>query len=280
MVSSSHRRRPRTERTSARRPVRGPLLAVAAVAAVALVATLVVAFRPGGAAGIGRGAADRAVSAASASPSSSPEAAGSATATAPPAPSKGASAKPAAGARATPTRSAAAAPARRTATGTARTPATTTVPAAGRIRPGASHQGVATSYDVRRRRRLLVRPDRRRADRGDEHRGLRDGVGVRRVRLGPCGGRHIRHRTHHQRMPRALRGRPTRPEPTGVRLTGAALGGPGRDHLEAAEPGRLRHGRDPLQDGLHPLLVRDPGDRSPQPAGPPGGPQRAAAGWR
>ncbi|MGW7422202.1 expansin EXLX1 family cellulose-binding protein [Streptomyces sp. NPDC054813] len=154
MASSSHRRRPRPDRNFEWRPVRGPLLAVAAVAAVALVMTLVVAFRPGDAAGTGQGAADRAVSAASASSSSSPEAEGGAASreTASPAPSKrsSASSKPTAGARTTPTASAApsATPARRTAAGAARTPSTTTAPAAGRIRPGASYQGVATSYDV------------------------------------------------------------------------------------------------------------------------------------
>ncbi|MFD3589226.1 expansin EXLX1 family cellulose-binding protein [Streptomyces sp. NPDC058683] len=152
MASSSHRRRPRPDQNFEWRPVRGPLLAVAAVAAVALVVTLVVAFRPGGTAGAGQGAADRAVSAASST--ASPEAGASTTAaeTASATPSKGpsASSKPTASARTTPTASAApsATPARRAAAGTARTPSTTTAPAAGRIRPGASYQGVATSYDV------------------------------------------------------------------------------------------------------------------------------------
>ncbi|MFE4965139.1 expansin EXLX1 family cellulose-binding protein [Streptomyces sp. NPDC056660] len=150
MASSSHRRRPRPDHNFEWRPVHGPLLAVAAVAAVALVVTLVVAFRPDGTAGAGQGAADRAVSAASAT--ASPEAEASTTATASATPSKGSSAssKPTASARTTPTASAApsAAPARRAAAGTARTPSTTTAPAAGRIRPGASYQGVATSYDV------------------------------------------------------------------------------------------------------------------------------------
>ncbi|MGW1874071.1 expansin EXLX1 family cellulose-binding protein [Streptomyces sp. NPDC001975] len=152
MVSSSHRRRPRPDQNFEWRPVRGPLLAVAAVAAVALVVTLIVALRPGDAAGAGRGAADRAVSAASSTASSKAEADTTATETASATPSKGSSAssKPTASARTTPTASAApsATPARRAAAGAARTPSTTTAPAAGRIRPGASYQGVATSYDV------------------------------------------------------------------------------------------------------------------------------------
>ncbi|MFE5035342.1 hypothetical protein ACFRFE_26565, partial [Streptomyces sp. NPDC056683] len=63
MTSSSHRRRtrPKPDRDFEWRPVRGPLLAVAAVAAVALVVTLVLAVRPRVAAGAPRpGGPDRA----------------------------------------------------------------------------------------------------------------------------------------------------------------------------------------------------------------------------
>ncbi|MEV6763636.1 expansin EXLX1 family cellulose-binding protein [Streptomyces sp. NPDC051105] len=150
MASSSHRRRPRTDQNFEWRPVRGPLLAVAAVVAVALVVTLVVAFRPGDTAGTGQGAADRAVSAASSTASSEAEASTTETASATPSTGSSASSKPTASARTTPTASAAPAttPARRAAAGTVRTPSTTTALAAGRIRPGASYQGVATSYDA------------------------------------------------------------------------------------------------------------------------------------
>ncbi|WP_089101953.1 expansin EXLX1 family cellulose-binding protein [Streptomyces hyaluromycini] len=148
MASSSHRRRPQPDRDFEWRPVRGPLVAVAAVAVVALVATLVVAFRPGAAAGAA--GQDRAVSASEAVPSSSAD---TATPTSPkpsatsPKPSASGRTTPSASASATPTATRAAASAEHSATGTARTPSTT-APAAGRIRPGTSYQGVATSYDV------------------------------------------------------------------------------------------------------------------------------------
>ncbi|MFK0284049.1 expansin EXLX1 family cellulose-binding protein [Streptomyces sp. NPDC090499] len=141
MASSSHRRRPRPDQDFQWRPVRGPLLAVAAVAAVALV----VAFRPGDAAGAtGQG---RAVSA----PASAPAAVTSAAA-APKEPSpkpSTASPAPTTSSRTTaspsPSATASRTPAHTAANGTART---TTAPAAGRIRPGTAYRGVATSYDV------------------------------------------------------------------------------------------------------------------------------------
>ncbi|MFI6248513.1 expansin EXLX1 family cellulose-binding protein [Streptomyces sp. NPDC051016] len=145
MASSSHRRRPRPEPDFQWRPVRGPLLAVAAVAAVALVVTLIVAFRPGDTSGDGQ---DRAVSDAGAVTSATPTVPDSASPTSPK-PSATAS-TPAAGKRTTPpasaTPSTTATPAatRRATSGTARTPS----PAAGRIRPGTTYDGVATSYDV------------------------------------------------------------------------------------------------------------------------------------
>ncbi|MEV5958307.1 expansin EXLX1 family cellulose-binding protein [Streptomyces sp. NPDC051987] len=150
MASSSHRRRPRPkpDRDFAWRPVRGPLLAVAAVAATALVVTLVVAFRPGAAADTA--AQDRAVSGAA----SHAVTGGTATPKTPsPTPSATADPTPTAGRRTTPSASASATPtatrAERAASRTSgASSATTTAPAAGRIRPGATYQGVATSYDI------------------------------------------------------------------------------------------------------------------------------------
>ncbi|MER5787799.1 expansin EXLX1 family cellulose-binding protein [Streptomyces sp. NPDC001980] len=147
MASSSHRRRPQPDRDFEWRPVRGPLLAVAAVAAVALVVTLVVAFRPGDAAGAT--GQDRAVSASEAAPSPTADPATPTSpkpSTAAPKPSASARTTPPASAPATPSTT----PSRRPASGTDRaaSAATTTAPAAGRIRPGTTYQGVATSYDV------------------------------------------------------------------------------------------------------------------------------------
>jgi expansin len=145
VASSSHRRRtrPKPDRDFAWRPVRGPLLAVTAIAAVALVVTLVVAFRPGAAAGAGperaaAGAASQAV------PSTRP-------ASVTPTPSKPstASPKPSASSRTTPKATPSTAPSRHAESSTTRASSVaTTTPAAGRIRPGTAYQGVATSYDV------------------------------------------------------------------------------------------------------------------------------------
>ncbi|MCX5169756.1 expansin EXLX1 family cellulose-binding protein [Streptomyces antibioticus] len=132
MPSASHRhRRARPERRTARASV----VSVVALAAVALVVSLVVAFRPDG--GSGEPAAAPAVSAkASASPSVSPE-----PSSASPSPTAGkkksVSPKPTPSAP-SPSTSARPAP---------RTPAATGS-LAGRIRPGASYRGVATSYDI------------------------------------------------------------------------------------------------------------------------------------
>ncbi|MGW5655446.1 expansin EXLX1 family cellulose-binding protein [Streptomyces humi] len=151
MASSTHRRRPRQHRDFEWQPVRGPLRAVAAVAGVALLVTLVVAFRPGGSDGGGQ---DRAVSASSSATAAGAPERASAPATASPGSPKPSSAEPAPTAsRRTTAPSAstarpAASPARQAATGTARTPATTTAPAPGRIRPGTTYDGVATSYDA------------------------------------------------------------------------------------------------------------------------------------
>ncbi|MEU9344531.1 expansin EXLX1 family cellulose-binding protein [Streptomyces sp. NPDC048278] len=148
MASSSHRRRPQPDRDFAWRPVRGPLLAVTAVAVVALVVTLAVAFRPGTAAGAAGPERAVAGSASRAAPSAT-------TASATPTPSKPskpstASPKPSASSRTTPKASPSTTASRRAESGTAHAPsvATTTAPAAGRIRPGTTYQGVATSYDV------------------------------------------------------------------------------------------------------------------------------------
>ncbi|MER6268486.1 expansin EXLX1 family cellulose-binding protein [Streptomyces sp900105755] len=145
MTSSSHRRRtrPKPDRDFEWRPVRGPLLAVAAVAAVALVVTLVLAFRPGDAAGAtgqdraASGPASEAVPSAAAAPkrpspkpsTPSPTPTASRRTTASPKPSETASGTPSHAA----------------ANGATRT---TAAPAAGRIRPGTAYQGVATSYDA------------------------------------------------------------------------------------------------------------------------------------
>ncbi|MEU9452044.1 expansin EXLX1 family cellulose-binding protein [Streptomyces sp. NPDC048277] len=151
MASSSHRRRPQEpDQHFEWRPVRGPLLAVAAVAAVALVATLLVAFRPGDSSGTGQ---DRAVAASAAAPSATPTETASSAAPKPssasPSPTASRRGTPSASASATATAtgSASAAPARRAVSGAAGT-SSTTAPAAGRIRPGATYDGVATSYDV------------------------------------------------------------------------------------------------------------------------------------
>ncbi|MFE8014427.1 expansin EXLX1 family cellulose-binding protein [Streptomyces antibioticus] len=131
MPSASHRsHRARPERRTARASV----VSVTALAAVALVVSLVVAFRPDG--GSGEPAAAPAVSAeASASPSVSAE-----PSSASPSPTAGrkkesASATPTPSAPSTSARPASRAPA---ATGSL----------AGRIRPGATYRGVATSYDI------------------------------------------------------------------------------------------------------------------------------------
>ncbi|MEU4044779.1 expansin EXLX1 family cellulose-binding protein [Streptomyces antibioticus] len=133
MPSASHRRhRARPERRTARASV----VSVVALAAVALVVSLVVAFRPDG--GSGEPAAAPGVSAkASASPSVSAE-----PSSASPSPTAGkkkesVSPKPTPSAP-SPSTSARPAP---------RTPAATGS-LAGRIRPGASYRGVATSYDI------------------------------------------------------------------------------------------------------------------------------------
>ncbi|MET9098458.1 expansin EXLX1 family cellulose-binding protein [Streptomyces antibioticus] len=131
MPSAPHRRhRARPERRTARASV----VSVTALAAVALVVSLVVAFRPDG--GSGEPAAAPAASAkASASPSVSAE-----PSSASPSPTAG---KKKESASATPTPSAPSTSARPT----PRTPAATGS-LAGRIRPGATYRGVATSYDI------------------------------------------------------------------------------------------------------------------------------------
>ncbi|MEH0577862.1 MULTISPECIES: expansin EXLX1 family cellulose-binding protein [Streptomyces] len=149
MAPSSHRRSRRPERRPERRTGRVPTVTVVAVAAVALVVSLVVAFRPDGGGGDGAGtvkpvagaqadgsptAADTAASVSpkpsTASPTTSPTAGGTTSPSATPSKSKRPAAKPAAPA----------APAARTASGSA--------PQAGRIQPGTSYQGIATSYDI------------------------------------------------------------------------------------------------------------------------------------
>ncbi|SMF66633.1 expansin EXLX1 family cellulose-binding protein [Streptomyces sp. Amel2xC10] len=134
MPSASHRRH-RAARPE-RRTARASVVSVVALAAVALVVSLVVAFRPDG--GSGEPAAAPAASAkASASPSVSAE-----PSTASPSPTAG---KKKESVSPTPTPSA---PSPSTSARPApRTPAATGS-LAGRIRPGASYRGVATSYDI------------------------------------------------------------------------------------------------------------------------------------
>lgn len=132
MASASHRRSPRERRTV--------LVSVVVVAAVALVVSLVVAFRPDREVDDGQGTA---TSVAGARVSVSP----TVTATSPaPKPSM-ASPTATAGETATPSATATTASARPSAKPTPRAPAAA-APSAGRIRPGTTYQGVATSYDA------------------------------------------------------------------------------------------------------------------------------------
>ncbi|MEU5278431.1 expansin EXLX1 family cellulose-binding protein [Streptomyces asoensis] len=149
MATSSHRRS-RPERGSRRVPV----VTVVAVAAVALVVSLVVAFRPDGAARTGAEGGAAAVApvagaGVSASPTASASTGSSATPSSSPKPSTASpsatarrTAAPAAGAGA-----AAGSPGARSAAPVARA-ASGPAPSAGRIRPGTAYQGVATSYDI------------------------------------------------------------------------------------------------------------------------------------
>src|SRR5690348_9606755 len=75
-------------------------------------------------------------------------------------------------------------------------------------------------------------------------------------------------------MPAALRTRATRPQRTGLRRTRRPLARPHPGHVEPAEPQHVRHGLDPVQDRVQPLVVRHPGDRPPESGGAAGGPHR------
>ncbi|MDX3801318.1 expansin EXLX1 family cellulose-binding protein [Streptomyces sp. AK04-3B] len=142
MATPSHRRSRRPDR----RTVRVPVVTVVAVAAVALVVSLVVAFRPGGGSDDVREAgAPVAGAPVSGSPTpttakTSPSPEPSTTSASPsPSPTAGGSKTPAAARSARPSAEAAA-PAPRAASGAG--------PLAGRIRPGAAYDGVATAYDA------------------------------------------------------------------------------------------------------------------------------------
>ncbi|MDQ0684487.1 expansin (peptidoglycan-binding protein) [Streptomyces achromogenes] len=143
MAASSHRR----SRRPGRGPVRVPVVTVVAVAAVALVVSLVVAFRPGGGSDDVREAGAPAAGArvsGSATPttaetSASPKPSTSTSPSPSPSPTAGGTKTPPATRSARPSAEAAA-PAARSASGAG--------PLAGRIRPGASYDGVATSYDA------------------------------------------------------------------------------------------------------------------------------------
>ncbi|MFF6803603.1 expansin EXLX1 family cellulose-binding protein [Streptomyces sp. NPDC012616] len=143
MAASSHRRSRRPDR----RPVRVPVVTVVAVAAVALAVSLVVAFRPGGGSDDVR-EAGAPVAGARVSGSATPT---TAETSASPKPSTSASTSPSpsptAGATTTPPGTPSARPSAEAAAPAAR-PASGAGPLAGRIRPGASYDGVATSYDA------------------------------------------------------------------------------------------------------------------------------------
>ncbi|MFI7501381.1 expansin EXLX1 family cellulose-binding protein [Streptomyces sp. NPDC049687] len=141
MASSSHRRRSRPER----RGLRAPAIAVGAVAAVALVVSLVVAFRPDG--GTAAAGADKVKPVAGAATNASPTAAVSPSSSPSPSPTSSAAGPSPS------TKPSSAAPAKKTsvrasATPAPRKPSSTGGSLAGRIRPGTTYQGVATSYDI------------------------------------------------------------------------------------------------------------------------------------
>ncbi|KUO10873.1 expansin EXLX1 family cellulose-binding protein [Streptomyces sp. DSM 15324] len=138
MTTPSHRRRSRPRRHTA------PLAAVA-VAAVALVVSLAVAFRPGG----GTNDVPDAAKAVSGARTSAPPTPGTPSPSGSPSPSAS-SASPTAGASAShsATATATASKAAQAKTTTATAPKTSTTGSlAGRIRPGTTYRGVATSYD-------------------------------------------------------------------------------------------------------------------------------------
>lgn len=136
MTTPSHRRRSRPRRPTA-------LVSAVAVAAVALVVSLAVAFRPGGGT---TDVQDAAKPVAGTRVSDSPTA-GTPSASASPQPSVS-SASPTAPASASRSAAAATASARAKVTTAAPPKTSTTGSLAGRIRPGVTYQGVATSYDV------------------------------------------------------------------------------------------------------------------------------------
>ncbi|WP_327315912.1 expansin EXLX1 family cellulose-binding protein [Streptomyces sp. NBC_01235] len=141
MASSSHRRSRRPER----RTGRVPLVTVVAVAAVALVVSLVVAFRPDGG---GDDAAQAVRPVAGAQVSGSPTATPTATATAASASPKPSTASGTPSPTASATTAPSASPSEPPSTKPVARTASGTAPRAGRIRPGTSYQGIATSYDV------------------------------------------------------------------------------------------------------------------------------------
>ncbi|WP_416982704.1 expansin EXLX1 family cellulose-binding protein [Streptomyces sp. T028] len=138
MTTPSHRRRSRPRRPTA-------LVSAVAVTAVALVVSLAVAFRPGGGtADVREAAKPVAGTRVSGSPTS-----GAPSASASPKPSASATNSASPTARASASRSAAAAASARAKATTAAPPKTSaTGSLAGRIRPGTTYTGVATSYDI------------------------------------------------------------------------------------------------------------------------------------
>ncbi|MEU4873892.1 expansin EXLX1 family cellulose-binding protein [Streptomyces sp. NPDC021608] len=145
MASSSHRRSRRPDGRPGRRV---PVVTVVAVAAVALVVSLVVALRPGGGDDGGARAVEPAAgSAVSATPAASATARASASPTASPSPSPKSSTASGSPSPAG-TAGASKAPSPRPAAGSAARTASGTAASAGRVRPGTTHTGVATAYDI------------------------------------------------------------------------------------------------------------------------------------
>ncbi|MFH8800455.1 expansin EXLX1 family cellulose-binding protein [Streptomyces sp. NPDC017936] len=141
MASPSHRRSRRSRRDRRTAPV--AVTVATAVVAVALLVSLVIASRPDGGGDTRDTAARPAAGAAAAGPTAPAPAATSGR----PSPTATPSASPSTTATAGPSAAAATPSARPTPASRPRTPSAA-APLAGRIRPGVTYQGVATSYDV------------------------------------------------------------------------------------------------------------------------------------
>lgn len=203
-MASHSRRRPLRERRTA-------LVLAVAMAAVGVLLSLVVALRPDSEPNAVRAAAEPAATRPS-TPRTTPERK--------PAPKPKPKPKPKPS-KASPTPTAATPSARPSPTSAPRSSPRPHVRhgTAGGTYPAPGHpQGSGHPLRRRgRRRRLPVRPEPRPHGRGDEPHRLRDVQGVRGVHPGPRGERRLRHGPGHQRVPAALRPRPTRPQQRGLR---------------------------------------------------------------